>query len=61
MDPYAAASRLSTDEIVALGELRDWLTLFAEASYQAVGYRRVRNPRIWSLHDLHVLWEPRGR
>jgi len=60
MDPYAAASRLDTDEIVALGELRDWLTLFAEASYQAIGYRRIRNPRIWSLHDLHALSEPRG-
>jgi acetyl-CoA carboxylase carboxyltransferase component len=60
MDPYDAASRLDTDEIVALGELREWLALFAEASYQAIGYRRVRNPRIWSLHDLHVLWEPRG-
>jgi hypothetical protein len=24
-------------------------------SYQATGYRRVKNPRIWSLHDLDVL------
>jgi acetyl-CoA carboxylase carboxyltransferase component len=60
MDPYRAASRLDTDEIVALGELRDWLVLFAEASYQSIGYRRIRNPRIWSLHDLHALTEPRG-
>ena len=52
MDPYRAASRLDTDEIVALGELRDWLELFAEASYQSTGYRRIKNPRIWSLHDL---------
>jgi 3-methylcrotonyl-CoA carboxylase beta subunit len=60
MDPYAAASRLDTDEIVALSELRDWLVLFAEASYQSIGYRRIRNPRIWSLHDLYALQEPRG-
>ena len=26
-----------------------------DASYQANGYRRVKNPRIWSLHDLAVL------
>jgi len=24
-------------------------------SYQAYGFRRVKNPRIWSLHDLRVL------
>jgi acetyl-CoA carboxylase carboxyltransferase component len=59
MDPYGAASRLDTDEIVALGELRSWLALFAEASYQSIGYRRIRNPRIWSLHDLAALAEPR--
>jgi 3-methylcrotonyl-CoA carboxylase beta subunit len=60
MDPYAAAGRLDTDEIVALSELREWLVLFGETSYQSTGYRRVRNPRIWSLHDLQVLQEPRG-
>jgi hypothetical protein len=59
MDPYQGASRLDTDEIVALAELRDWLVLFAEASYQSIGYRRIRNPRIWSLHDLQALTEPR--
>jgi len=60
MDPYAAASRMDTDEIVALAELRAWLELFAETSYQSSGYRRIKNPRIWSLHDLAVLSEPRG-
>jgi len=55
MDPYKAAAQMDTDEIVALGELRPWLELFAEASYQAIGYRRVKNPRIWSLHDLAAL------
>ena len=55
MDPYVAACQLDTDEIVPLGELRDWLTVLVQASYQAVGYRRTKNPRIWSLHDLAVL------
>jgi acetyl-CoA carboxylase carboxyltransferase component len=60
MDPYRAASQMDTDEIVALGELRGWLELFAETSYQAIGHRRVKNPRIWSLHDIDVLSRPRG-
>jgi acetyl-CoA carboxylase carboxyltransferase component len=55
MDPWVAARRLDTDEIVELGELRDWLVALVEASYQSIGYRRVKNPRIWSLHDLHEL------
>ncbi|HED65956.1 MAG TPA: propionyl-CoA carboxylase, partial [Planctomycetes bacterium] len=60
MDPYRAASQMDTDEIVALDELRAWVVLFAQASYQAIGYRRVKNPRIWSLHDIAALSEPRG-
>ncbi len=60
MDPYTAASQMDTDEIVSPGELRAWVELFAETSYQANGYRRVKNPRIWSLHDLMALTEPRG-
>ncbi|MCC6408380.1 MAG: propionyl-CoA carboxylase [Planctomycetes bacterium] len=60
MDPYKAAAQMDTDEIVELGELRAWLELFAESSYQATGYRRLKNPRIWSLHDLGALTEPRG-
>ena len=55
MDPIQAASRMDTDEVVKLGELRPWLSALAEMSYQAIGYRRVKNPRIWSLHDLAVL------
>lgn len=55
MDPYGAASRGDTDEIVELSELRSWLAALIEMSYQATGYRRVKNPRIWSLHDLHRL------
>ena len=59
MDPYAAASRMDTDEIVPVGELREWLELFAETSWQSTGYRRTKNPRIWSLHDAAALQEPR--
>src|SRR5690606_18895478 len=55
MDPVGAASRMDTDEIVGLGELRSWLELLADCSYQSFGYRRTKNPRIWSLHDLTVL------
>ncbi len=55
MDPYVAARQMDTDEIVELGELRAWLETLVEASYQSTGYRRVKNPRIWSLHDLAVL------
>lgn len=60
MDPYRAASQLDTDEIVDLDELRAYLECVVEASYQAHGYRRIKNPRIWSLHDLAALTEARG-
>ena len=60
MDPYQAAARMDTDEIVAFGELREWLELFAETAYQSIGHRRVKNPRIWSLHDLAALSRERG-
>lgn len=60
MDPFKAANQMDTDEVVALDELRPWLELFAEASYQASGYRLVKNPRIWSLHDLAALSGPRS-
>lgn len=60
MDPYAAAARMDTDEVVAPGELRSWIELFAEATYQSFGHRRTKNPRIWSLHDLAALTEERG-
>ncbi|RME23553.1 MAG: hypothetical protein D6798_13300, partial [Deltaproteobacteria bacterium] len=59
MDPVQAAARMDTDEVVRLGELRDWMVAFAEMSWQATGYRRTKNPRIWSIHDLEVL--TRGR
>jgi 3-methylcrotonyl-CoA carboxylase beta subunit len=55
MDPYGAASRMDVDEIAGLGELRPFLCALVEMCYQSTGYRRVRNPRIWSLHDLEIL------
>jgi 3-methylcrotonyl-CoA carboxylase beta subunit len=57
MDPFVSARQLDTDEIIALGELRTYLSALVEMSYQNTGYRRVKNPRIWSLHDLDVLIE----
>lgn len=55
MDPFVAARQLDTDEIVELGEVRDYLGALVEMAYQSTGYRRVKNSRIWSLHDLRVL------
>jgi acetyl-CoA carboxylase carboxyltransferase component len=55
MDPFVAARQLDTDEIIELGELRAYLAALVEMAYQSTGYRRIKNPRIWSLHDLHVL------
>jgi acetyl-CoA carboxylase carboxyltransferase component len=55
MDPFVSARQMDTDEIVELAALRDWLVTLVEMSYQATGYRRVKNSRIWSLHDLAVL------
>ena len=53
MDPVPAAARqMDTDEIVAVDELRDYLEALVEMCYQSIGYRRVKNPRIWSMHDL---------
>ncbi len=55
MDPYVAARQMDTDEIVRLDELRGYLAMLVEASYQSIGTRRIKNPRIWTLHDLRVL------
>ena len=60
MSPYKSASQMDTDEIVQMAELRPWLAALAEMAYQAIGHRRIKNPRIWSLHDLAALGEPRG-
>ncbi len=55
MDPYGAARQMDTDEIIELSRVRAYLAMLVEASYQAIGYRRIKNSRIWSLHDLDVL------
>ncbi len=55
MDPFVAARQMDTDEIVEVAALRGWLADLVEMSYQAIGYRRVKNPRIWSMHDLAEL------
>ena len=55
MDPVLAASRRDVDEIVRPGELRAWIEPLIAMAYQATGYRRVKNPRIWSLHDQEVI------
>ncbi len=55
MDPYVAARQMDTDEIIELGELRRWLEALVEMSYQHAGSRRVKNPRIWSMHDLDLI------
>lgn len=59
MDPVVAASNMDTDEVIRFNELRTWLKASAEMAYQATGRRRIKNPRIWSVHDLEVL--TRGR
>ena len=59
MDPYVAARQMDTDEIVELGALRDWLSALVEMSYQNAGSRRIKNSRIWSMHDLDLLGGPR--
>jgi acetyl-CoA carboxylase carboxyltransferase component len=55
MDPVLAASQRDIDEIVRPSELRLWIASLVAMSYQATGYRRIKNPRIWSLHDLNVI------
>jgi acetyl-CoA carboxylase carboxyltransferase component len=57
MDPYASARQMDVDEIVRMAEMRTWLAGFAEMAYQSIGYRTIRNPRIWTMHDLVALTE----
>jgi acetyl-CoA carboxylase carboxyltransferase component len=58
MSPYKSAAQMDTDEIVRMDELRPWLAALAEMAYQASGYRRIKNPRIWAMHDLAALDGP---
>ncbi len=55
MSPYVAANKGDIDEIIKFDEMRGWLEVCVEASYQSSGYRRIKNPRIWSLHDIAAL------
>jgi acetyl-CoA carboxylase carboxyltransferase component len=55
MDPLKSASRMDVDEVILVGELRGRLETAIELCYQATGARRIKNPRIWSLHDLAVI------
>ncbi len=57
MDPYKSAAQMDVDEVVRFDEIRAYLEVLVEAAYQCCGYRRVKNPRIWSLHDIAVLDE----
>ena len=55
--PVKAAAQLDADEVIRFEEIRSYLEVCIEAAYQGYGYRRVKNPRIWSLHDIAVLGE----
>jgi 3-methylcrotonyl-CoA carboxylase beta subunit len=55
MCPYKAASQRDTDDIISPDEIRPWLSCLIEASYQAQSNRRVKNSRIWSMHDIAAL------
>jgi len=57
MDPMASARQMDTDEVVLVSELRERLVAWAEMSYQNAGSRRIKNPRIWSMHDLQLITE----
>ena len=57
MDPVRSANLRDTDEIVFMRELRGYLTTVVEMTYQTPGTRRIKNPRIWSMHDLSILWK----
>ncbi len=56
MNPILSARQLDTDEIIFFSELRPYLETLVEMTYQSTGYRRVKNPRIWSMHDIDVLF-----
>jgi len=55
MDPVKSAALMDTDEVVLMHEIRPYLRAMVEMSYQSIGYRRIKNPRIWGVHDLYNL------
>jgi 3-methylcrotonyl-CoA carboxylase beta subunit len=60
MNPILSARQLDTDEIILFHEMRAYLETLVEMTYQCIGYRRVKNPRIWSLHDIDILAGSQG-
>jgi 3-methylcrotonyl-CoA carboxylase beta subunit len=56
MDPILSARQLDTDEIILLSELRSYLEAMVDMCYQSIGYRRIKNPRIWAMHDIKALF-----
>jgi acetyl-CoA carboxylase carboxyltransferase component len=55
MDPVLAASQSDVDEVIPPREIRQYLEAAINMAYQATGYRRIKNPRIWSMHDLQAI------
>jgi 3-methylcrotonyl-CoA carboxylase beta subunit len=51
MDPYTRAANMDIDEIIKFKEIKQYLSCFVECSYQSTNHRRIKNPRIWSIHD----------
>ncbi|MBL4818319.1 MAG: propionyl-CoA carboxylase [Deltaproteobacteria bacterium] len=55
MDPFKSAGQMDTDEVIKLSEIRSYLECLVECCYQSQNQRRIKNPRIWSLHDLEAV------
>jgi biotin carboxyl carrier protein len=55
MDPFKSAGQRDTDEVIKFSEIRSYLECIVECCYQAQNNRRIKNPRIWSLHDFEGL------
>lgn len=55
MDPFKSAGQMDTDEVIKFSEIRSYLECIVECCYQAQNNRRIKNPRIWSLHDFDIL------
>jgi len=55
LDPVQSARRGDTDELLLFDEIRDYLECIVEMCYQSTGVRRIKNPRIWTVHDFGIL------
>ena len=64
VDPYASrAAQMDTDEIVRTDELREPGSRCPGGDVlrsNRSGTGAMKNPRIWSMHDIAALSEPRG-